>query len=93
MGMMPFMQKGDIPPEIDNPPVMPPVTVQASPLPAAAPAQPMAPPIAEASRQGNYGPAWDVRSDVAAAIKQLVGNGRLPEQWKGAFSNQYGEPT
>lgn len=69
---------------------MPPVTVSASPLPPDPVAQ------VPSGGQGFGGPEpapGSVRSDVITALRQMAQQGRLPEQWKGAFANQYGEPT
>ena len=57
---------------------------QAAPMPAEVPAMPPPTPIADGS----------VRGDINAAIQQLIAQKKLlPEQFRGSFSNQYGEPT
>lgn len=105
-GTPPYMQNGDMPAwqgEGDTaaaappaaspvmvqatPPVMPPVTAQATPMPPQAPETPAAVPDLPPPVQVGALP------DVQAAIAQLIQQKRLlPDQWKGAFSNQYGEP-
>lgn len=74
-------------------PVMPPVTVTAqAPQAAQAPQMPqqapVAPPMPEPVPVG-----MDAKPDVLLALKQMQAQGRLPEQWKGAFSPGYGEPV
>jgi len=69
-------------------PSMPPVTVTAQ-APQMQPQEaPMPAPEAPA-----MSPPQSVRSDVMAALQQLQAQGKLPEQWKGAFSPGYGEPV
>lgn len=70
-------------------PVMPPVTVTAQ-----APQAPQAPPQAPAAVPPMAAPVpvgMDVKPDVLLALQQMQASGKLPEQWKGAFSPGYGE--
>ena len=67
-------------------PTMPATTIAASPMPAEVP---QASPAVEAPQAAGQP---DVRKDVVAALVDMQRRNLLPEQWKGAFSNQYGEP-
>lgn len=72
------------------PPPPPTAAGQPQALPGASPAPPQLP---EAPVQvPPMPPPTTVRDDVIAAAQQLLAQNLLPEQWKGAFTNQYGAP-
>lgn len=56
-------------------------------VPAPSPAVPVVPPMPEPIPVGA-----GAKADVVKAFQEMQRRNLLPEQWKGAFSNQYGEP-
>ncbi len=82
------------------PPVMPtmPATTIAAPrmAPAVPQPQPASPIVSDAMPEMAPAPLTglaDVKQDVAKALADMQRRNLLPEQWRGAFGNQYGEPT